>query len=155
MTTPCVSGKCILRSRTSSMVLLATTVSTISYYSPSLRCRLGDLTCRRRRRCLYSFQARLPPPVGICLLFGVGHVHPASFAVGKVADQRVERGHGAADSAGVGTARHKGAAGGGTNQVRGRAFDGFQRAVPLLVQARNRVQQAERVGMARIGKEFI
>src|SRR5579884_202148 len=153
MMIPWVSGKYILRSRTSSIVLLATTVSTIFYNS--LRCRLGGLICRQSNSSLHSFQPRPSSLFGVSLLSGVGHVHPAGFAMGRVAGQGIERRHSAVNGARKGTARHKGTAGGRVNQIRRGALDGSQHTGALLIQTRDRVKQAEGVGMAGVGKEFV
>src|SRR5437870_364446 len=104
---PLVNGKCILRSRTSTNVLLATSVSTIYLFLRCLQCGTRGLSDGD----LHLLEPGLTPPFRVGLLLGVGHVHPAGFQVSRVACYRVKRGHGTADGAGESAARHERAAG--------------------------------------------
>src|SRR5712691_3218084 len=149
---PCVSGKYILRSRTSISVLLPTRVSTICF---SLRCLLGSISCRLIEYRLHSIQPGLPSPVRIGLLSWISHIYPTGFVVSRVPRQRIERGHGATDAASKGTTWHKRTARGRFQQVGGSPLNGFQFRSSLLIQAWYGPQQPEGVGMTWISKQLL
>src|SRR2546426_6806825 len=101
---PLVKGKCILRSRTSTSVLLATSASAI--YN-SLRYLLSSFTCCFIDNGLHGVQPGLSSSLGIGLLFGIGHIYPAGLAMSSVSSNRIQWGHSTADIASEGTTRHE------------------------------------------------
>src|SRR5579864_7491268 len=105
---PLVRGKYILRSRTSTSVLVATRVSAIYVrLSSSLRCLQSSTICWLTGGDLQTLQPGLASPLRIRLHFWIGNIKPTGFAVSAVPCHRVKRGHGAADTARKGTTWHE------------------------------------------------
>src|SRR5579883_2939181 len=89
--------------------------------------------CRLKSRELVR-QTFLSPPFCVCLLFFVGYIHPASFAMGQIASDRIKGRHGTADAAGKETTRHERTAAWKSQEFGMVAFDGPFLISALLIQ---------------------